>query len=453
MLRILRFAAQLGESKGNFDGSVALRGTKPNAHVILVVALTVVWGAAWLLGPAPAEQQANAAMVNPEPLPAPPASPAPVPAQPPAPLPSDAPIAAPVRPGDSLSIIFERHGLSPGDLQRILDSGPQGRRLKSIFPGHTFEFDKDEDGNLIHLTYRPGRLEWVDFRRIGDRFEAETVVRRPDIVQTYTSGVIKHSLFAACQRAGLDDAFATRLAELFQWDVDFILDIREGDAFHVLYEKHFVDGQFIRNGDILAAEFVNVGTSHRAVSFDGGYFAPSGHNMRKAFLRAPLNFTRISSNFNLKRIHPLWKRAMPHRGIDYAAPTGTPIKAVGDGRVVTVSTGKANGRYIVLQHGQRYRTKYLHLSRFAKGLKAGKSVRQGEVIGYVGATGWATGPHLHYEFLVDGVHKNPRTVRLPSATPIPVEDREAFDAATGSLLAALDRYRNADQIAQADTPR
>ena len=445
---------------------MASRGTKPNAHVILVVALTVVWGVAWLLGPAPAEQQANAAMVTPEPMAGRPAAPPPGPGQPPAALPSDAApsapttasTAAPVRPGDSLSRIFQRHGLSPGDLQRVLDSGPQGKRLKSIFPGHTFEFDQDEHGNLIHLTYRPGRLEWVEFRRVGDRFEAEAVVREPDIVQTYTSGIIKHSLFAACQRAGLDDAFATRLAELFQWDVDFILDIREGDAFHVLYEKHFIDGQFIRNGAILAAEFVNVGTSHRAVRFEDGYYAPNGDSMRKAFLRAPLNFTpvnftRISSNFNLKRLHPLWKRTMPHLGIDYAAPTGTPIKAVGDGRVVTASRNNASGRYVVLQHGQRYRTKYLHMSRFARGMKAGKSVQQGEVIGYVGATGWATGPHLHYEFLVDGVHKNPRTVSLPKATPIPVDDRAAFDAATGSLLAALDRYRSASQIAQADTQR
>lgn len=446
-----RFAPQPGESKGNFDGSVALRGTKPNAHVVLVAVLIVVWGVAWLVGPGPTEQRANAAVVTLDPPPATVAFPEAAPPAPPAAVPSEATIAAPVRPGDSLARIFKRHGLSPADLQRILDSGPQGTRLKSIFPGHTFEFDRDENGNLIHLTYRPGRLEHVEFQRMGDRFEAQAVVRRPELVQTHTSGVISHSLFAACQRAGLDDAFAMRLAELFQWDVDFILDIREGDSFHVLYEKHFIDGQFIRNGDILAAEFVNAGVSHKAVRFKDSYFAPNGDSMRKAFLRAPLNFTRISSNFNLKRIHPLWKHAMPHRGIDYAAPTGTPVKAVGDGRVVTAGRTEPNGRYVVLQHGQRYRTKYLHLSRFAKGMKAGKSVQQGDVIGYVGATGWATGPHLHYEFLVDGVHKNPSRISPPRATPIPAQDREAFSKAAGALLAALDGYRTATQIALVDS--
>ena len=362
------------------------------------------------------------------------------------PVPSD--FTAPVLSGDNLAKIFDRQGLDPGDLQRVLDSGPEGRSLYSIRPGHEFDFSTDADGNLQHLIYRPDRLKRLSFRRNGDRFEAQETVRAPETFNAYRSGRIQvgKSLFLACKDVGLSDAFATKLADIFKWDIDFILDVRPGDEFHVLYEELRIDGEYLGEGDILAAEFVARGRTHAAVRYVGadgvaGFYAPDGSAMRKAFLRAPLDFTRVSSRFNLNRVHPLWKSSMPHRGIDYAAPTGTAVKAAGAGKVAVRGRTGPNGNYVVLQHGARYQTKYLHLSRIASALKVGQAVAQGQVIGYVGATGWATGPHLHYEFLVDGVHKNPSTVELPTADPVHVADRQTFHAATTPLLADLHSHK------------
>ena len=247
-----------------------------------------------------------------------------------------------------------------------------------------------------------------------------------------------------------------QLAKIFQWDIDFALDLRRGDEFSVILEELYVDGRFIGHRDILAAEFVNQGESFRAVRFEpsdsgeGGYYTPDGKSLRKAFLRAPLEFSRISSNFDLRRVHPLFNQLRPHRGIDYAAPTGTPIRASGSGRVQIAGKSAANGNYVVLQHSAEYQTKYLHLSRFAKGLRAGKRVKQGELIGYVGQTGWATGPHLHYEFLVNGAHQNPRTVKLPNDAPISGKQLVAFREYAKPLLFQLDAYRQGPQIAAAN---
>ena len=428
----------------------------PRRHLTVVALLGVVLACVWIGGRS-LDQQANAA-------PEPPKPPAPLPslgsaastlgAAPPIPpaKPSRAPLVAAVRQGDSLSTIFQRLGFTERDLQRLLTSGPLGKRLRAIHPGHEFEFQQDDDGNLVHMTYRSGQLDTVEFVKVGENFKATQVVRQPDLLTGYRHGVIERSLFLACQRIGVDDAFAQRLAVIFQWDIDFILDLRVGDEFHVLFQERHLDGERIGFGDILAAEFVNQGDVYTAVRYEDAagharYYAPDGRTMHKTFLRAPVDFTRISSNFNLRRVHPLWKSSMPHRGIDYAAPTGTKVRAAGDGRVETMGRTPANGLYIVLQHGQRYQTKYLHLSRFSRDLRTGKTVRQGQTIGYVGATGWATGPHLHYEFLVDGVHKNPRTVDLPAAAPIAEADKRDFELATKLPLAELKRYKSTAALA------
>jgi murein DD-endopeptidase MepM/ murein hydrolase activator NlpD len=359
-----------------------------------------------------------------------------------------------VRPGDSLARIFERAGIPARVLATVLDAGPVATGLKRIYPGHTLIFETADDGSLARLTYLPSRLESVVFERDGDAFTATAIKHEPTRVTTYREGVIEHSLFVAGQKAGLDDELTMRLAQIFQWDVDFVLDIRKGDAFHVLFEELYVDDDLVGYGDILAADFRNQGTLHRAVRYvlpDGrtDFFDPEGRSMRKAFLRAPVDFRRISSEFNLRRMHPLHKRSMPHRGIDYAAPTGTPVLASGDGRVQTASRNTASGNHVVIRHGEQFTTKYLHLSRFGKGIRGGVRVRQGQVIGYVGATGWATGPHLHYEFLVNGAHKNPRTVELPHASPVPADQRDGFLRQTTPLLALLESQREDVQVAAA----
>ena len=354
---------------------------------------------------------------------------------------------AEVKPGDSLSTIFQRHGLAARDLHLLVESGQLGKRLADLHPGYELEFGRDAELNLVHLEYRPGSWETVKFQRVGDEFKASSKFNEPDAVRRYGHTSIDHSLFRACRSLGLDDAFAMRLAEIFKWDIDMFLEIRKGDEFHVLYEEQQIDGEFVGFGDILATEFVNQGRSYKAVRYVDGagnasYYSPTGKNLRKAFLRAPLDYSRISSNFSRNRLHPLWKRTMPHLGIDYAAPSGTPVKAAGAGVVTARSKSSSKGNYIVIQHGDRYQTKYLHLSRFAPGIAPGRRVEQGRVIGYVGATGWATGPHLHYEFLVDGVHTNPRRVSMPPAEPIDAGERERFDAETSALLGSLASHKD-----------
>ena len=349
-----------------------------------------------------------------------------------------------VRNGDSLARLFQREGLSPRDLANLLASAPLAKRLADLRPGDELAF-LEEEGALQTLRYRPSRLETLTFQRQdleGQRFTGEQALRTPTVTERTARVTIEDALFLSAQAAGLNDQLALSLAEIFQWDIDFVLDIRKGDRFELLYEELSLDGDAYGTGAILAARFINRGEVFEAVRFEdeqgaASYFTPEGRSLRKAFLRAPVQFTRISSNFNLRRKHPLWNTARPHRGIDYAAPQGTPVVAAGDGKVVKATRNAPSGNYIVLQHGERYQTKYLHLSRFAKTLKTGQRVKQGQVIGYVGATGWATGPHLHYEFLVGGAHQNPRTVDLPKADPIAPAARPAFTRLAEARLAAL----------------
>ncbi|NKC00137.1 MAG: peptidoglycan DD-metalloendopeptidase family protein [Pseudomonadales bacterium] len=359
-----------------------------------------------------------------------------------------------VRPGDNLALIFKRHGLSPTDVYAVSNAQPLGKRLRSIFPGHELTLYQDEAGQLMQVDYASGPLDTLIYEREGKLFTSHQVTAEPDRILAYKHGVIDHSLFVASQRAGLTDNLTMRLAQIFQWDVDFVLDIRPGDAFYVLFEELFHENEFVGYGEILAAEFVNQGDHHRAILYtddagDKDYFSPNGTSMRKAFLRAPVEFSRISSNFNLRRVHPLFKTVRPHRGIDYAAPRGTPILAAGDGRVTRASRTKPNGNYVVIQHGEQFVTKYLHLSKFGRGIKSGAKVQQGQTIGYVGATGWATAAHLHYEFLVNGVHQNPRTVSLPDAQPIASSEMPRFKQHAAEFAAKLDTYKTQVAVALA----
>ena len=418
---------------------------KSYTRLIGAAACVSLAGLVWIVsGVTP--QRANAAS-EPSVGPAPPRPSQDPPAPAPPPTPSLETFTAQVQPGDNLSTIFHRHGFAARDLHLLVESGKSGKRLAKIHPGYEIEFGRDAERNLVHLEYRPGPWETVKFQRIGDEFEVSTKYKEPDAVRSYAHASMDHSLARACQRIGLDDKFAMQLANIFKWDIDMFLDIRDGDEFHVLYEEQRLDGEFVGFGDILAAEFVNQGRSYRAVRYvdtvgNASYYSPTGKNLRKEFLRAPLDYSRISSNFSRARLHPLWKRTMPHLGIDYAAPSGTPVKAAGAGVVKARAKSSSKGNYIVIQHGERYQTKYLHLSRFAPGIEPGLRVEQGRVIGYVGATGWATGPHLHYEFLVDGVHTNPSRVSMPPAEPIDAAERERFDAATSALLGSLASHKD-----------
>ena len=356
--------------------------------------------------------------------------------------------------GDSMASIFARNDFSARSLYSLTQT-KHGDTLAGIFPGAELTF-KSVDGQLSSLTYQPGPLERIIFSRAENgSFSSVEIIDEPENVVTYKHGIINNSLFLTSQSIGLPDNVTMRLAQIFQWDVDFVLDIRPGDEFFALVEEQYLDGEFIGFGNIIAARFVNQGRSFTAVRYtreDGtaDYFDAKGLSMRKAFLRAPVEFSRISSSFNLRRKHPLYKTVRPHRGIDYAAPKGTPILAAGDGRIEIASRTKPNGNYVVIKHGEQFVTKYLHLSRFARGTKAGKRVQQGQTIGYVGATGYATGPHLHYEFLVNGVHQNPRTVSLPQAKPVRNQDIARFRQMTLESILLLNHFGEQVALATAD---
>jgi len=245
----------------------------------------------------------------------------------------------------------------------------------------------------------------------------------------------------AGKEAGLSDNLVMQLANIFGWDIDFVLDIRKGDRFTLIYEKRYAGTKFLGTGKIVAAEFINQGKRFRALAYtdnkgNTNYFTPDGYSMRKAFLRTPLKFLYISSGFQLHRFHPILKRMKPHRGIDYRAPKGTPVYAAGDGKVIKSAKNKYNGNYVFIRHGEKYVTKYLHFSK--RKVRTGQRVKQGQTIGYVGMTGLATAPHLHYEFLVNGVHRNPRTVKLPQAKPIASNHKQKFLNSTKNLIARLD---------------
>ena len=359
-----------------------------------------------------------------------------------------------VKAGDSLALIGKKIGISPPDVHGLSIAKPHGKLLRKIRPGDNLSFQLSQDNKISKLFYQPSPLKLYTFEKGPKNFKSFSTNIDPERDVVFNHGIIQQSLFLSSQKAGLSDGLTMRLAQIFQWDIDFVLDIRPQDSFFVIYEELFVDDKFIGYGEILAAEFINQKKSYVAVFFEGekgikGFYNLEGESMRKAFLRAPVEFSRISSSFNLRRKHPLYNTIRAHRGIDYAAPSGTPILAAGDGRVTTASRTKANGRYVVIQHGQQFVTKYLHLSKFGRNIKRGKTVTQGQIIGYVGQTGYATGPHLHYEFLVNGVHQNPRTVKLPKATPIKKERQQDFRIVSNTMSNLLKNYKGQMNFAAA----
>lgn len=346
-----------------------------------------------------------------------------------------------VKPGDSLSEIFRRVGLDPGVLHAVLNSGPEARQLKRLLPGETLRFDI-QAGQLQRLDYAMDPLRTLAITQRESGYASAMVVEAPEIRVAQASGVIESSLYASGLSSGFSEPLIMQLAGIFGWDIDFALDIRAGDRFSVLFEERYANGERLGSGDILAAEFINDGRKFQAVKYTdpsghSDYYSPEGASMRKAFLRSPVDFRRISSRFARERYHPVLGVKRPHRGVDYAAAIGTPVKAAGDGKIVFVGSKGGYGRTIIVQHGGTYSTLYGHLSRYNKSARVGGRVRQGQTIGYVGKTGVATGPHLHYEFRVNGVHRNPLTVKLPNASPIQVAYKADFEDHATGILARL----------------
>ena len=434
--------------------------SQPSKELIIRLApYAAAAGAALILWHAPRDTPASVAFVR-APLTH---SQTPATGAPPGPLRADAAPAAPpaiaqpasagatveviVGRNDTLDGIFRRMALDKADLAAIRQLPGIRQALDFLKPGDAIQL-RHTDGAIKELTRKVSETQTLKVVREDTGFAAKMIDEPVETRIRTATTTIDSSLFQAAEAADISDIVALKLANVFAWDIDFVLDLREGDRFTAVYEQIYQNGKYLRDGELLAAEFVNNGKEYRAVRFvtqsgAASYYTPDGLPMRKAFLRAPVEFTRVSSVFNPHRMHPILNLIRGHMGTDYAAPIGTPVHAAGDGRVSFAGRRGGYGNAVVLAHSNSVSTLYGHMSRFARDLRIGAHIQQGQIIGYVGMTGLATGPHLHYEYLVNGVHKNPQTVRLPGAEPLRTEVLQKFRSETASLVADLSARQSA----------
>ncbi len=350
-----------------------------------------------------------------------------------------------VKSGDTLSILFNKAGLGSSLLHSILATNKDAKRFTHLKADQKITFELDENNMLQTLSSQVSPLETIYLEKQADTndYTFRKEVATTQITEKYAQGTINGALFTATKKAGLPYAVALDMAKIFGYDIDFAQDIRSGDTFELIYEEKTLDGKAIGVGNILSARFTNRGKVHTAVRYtdkngNSSYYAADGSSLRKAFIRTPVDFARISSRFSNGRKHPILNTIRAHKGVDYAAPRGTPIKAAGDGRITLAGRKGGYGNTVVIKHGQRYQTLYAHMQGFAKGIRAGSTVKQGQIIGYIGTTGLSTGPHLHYEFQVNGVHVDPLSQKLPTADPIPAAEKQRFAQYSAPLLAKLD---------------
>ncbi|MEE4250177.1 MAG: peptidoglycan DD-metalloendopeptidase family protein [Alcanivoracaceae bacterium] len=361
-----------------------------------------------------------------------------------------------IRSGDTLGNLLRDQGVAASQVHALVSADPILKELANLRVGQTLRIDVDDNGTLRAIEQQISRVQLRRGVYNDGEWLAENIERDYERQVSYAEAVIEDSLFMAGQQAGMTDNLIMQLANIFAWDIDFILDIRRGDHFRLLYEELLLDGEKVGDGNILMAEFWNRDRKVTAFRFetangDVEYLDAQGNSMRREFIRTPVEFARISSRFNPNRRHPVLNTIRAHRGVDYAAPSGTPIRAAGDGRIEFVGKKGGYGNVIIIRHGQAYSTLYAHMRSFARGMRNGTRVKQGQTIGYVGMTGLASGPHLHYEFLVNGVHRDPLTVKLPKAQGIPEGERKAFLVHANRLRNQLALYSDANTLAANDS--
>ena len=348
--------------------------------------------------------------------------------------------------GDTLSTVFADVGLDANAVHEVLNSSKDAKRFGRLHVGQVLDFQFDQDGKLDRLSSQLSDLESIVLTRNDQGFTFKREQIKPEVRTAYAHGIINSSLFLSAKRAGLSHSLTMDLANVFGYDIDFAQDIREGDEFEVLYEEKVVNGKQVGSGNILSARFTNKGKTYTAVRYTNkqgvtSYYDAKGMSTRKAFIRTPVDFARISSRFSLGRKHPILNKIRAHKGVDYAAPRGTPIKATGDGKIIVAGRRGGYGNAIVIQHGSSYRTLYGHMQGFAKGIHAGSIVKQGQIIGYIGTTGLSTGPHLHYEFQINGRHVDPLSQKLPVADPISGAEKQRFLQQSKPLMARMDQEK------------
>jgi murein DD-endopeptidase MepM/ murein hydrolase activator NlpD len=348
--------------------------------------------------------------------------------------------------GDTLSTLFEKVGLPAGAVHDVLASDQQARQFSQLKHGQVLQFELSPDGQLKQLHSKVSDLETISLSKTDKGYAFSREITKPNVRTAYAHGVINSSLSQSAQRAGLSHSMTMDMASVFGYDIDFAQDIRQGDEFDVIYEQKVINGKTVGTGNIVSARFTNRGKSYSAIRYTNkqgntNYYTAEGNSMRKAFIRTPVDFARISSLFSMGRKHPILNKIRAHQGVDYAAPRGTPIKATGDGKVLLAGRKGGYGNTVILQHGETYRTLYGHMQGFAKGIQTGSTVKQGQIIGYIGTTGLSTGPHLHYEFQVNGVHVDPLGQKLPMADPIAKAEKQRFLQQSQPLMARMDQEK------------
>jgi len=367
-----------------------------------------------------------------------------------------------VRSGDTLATLLERLGINDAAAADFIKSDSTARSVLQLHPGKSVQAQTADDGSLqwLRTTVAKGRdpVTNLVIARNGDNFKAVEETAAVEMRVEMHSGLINSSLFAATDNADIPDSVTLQMVDMFSNNIDFTSDLRKGDRFHVVYETYWQNGEFVRTGRVLAGEFINNGNTYQSVWFQepgsaqgGGYYGFDGKSLKKAFLKYPLAFSRISSPFGMRE-HPILGRWKNHKGVDFAAATGTPIRASGDGVLEFAGTQNGYGNFIVIKHWNNYSTAYGHMSRIAPGMHKGSKVSQGDVIGYVGMTGWATGPHLHYEFRVNNVAVNPMSVDVPNAQALTTAQLQQFHSATKGImhrLALMQPQENAVHLALA----
>jgi murein DD-endopeptidase MepM/ murein hydrolase activator NlpD len=358
-----------------------------------------------------------------------------------------------VKSGENLSSIFSALNLSREDLHKIIHANATGRQFADVEPGQDVVATLNASGELEQLTYSKNPFETLIATRHDDEFDVALLSKKVDYQVASSRGTIDSSLFEDGKESGLPEKIILKLADIFAWDIDFALSLRDGDQFTVIYEKLFVDGKEFDTGEILSVEFVNQGKIYTAVRFEDnqgntGYYTPDGNGLRKAFLQTPMDFAKISSHFNLHRKHPILNTIRAHKGVDYSAAIGTPVKTTGDGKIVFRGVKNGYGNVVEIEHGQKYSTLYAHLSGFKSGQKLGSAIKQGDVIGYVGKTGLATGPHLHYEFRIGGEHVNPVTAKITHSITMDSALLAKFKAQTQPFMAQLKQAKGQALVAQ-----
>ncbi|MCL1050192.1 peptidoglycan DD-metalloendopeptidase family protein [Shewanella abyssi] len=345
-----------------------------------------------------------------------------------------------VKSGDTLAALFSRAGLTAKDVYDVTQLPKAKKNLLKIMPGDALVIAKNDGGQLVQLRYHIDKISTLVVNRVDNGYKESITTKTVETRNKFANATIKSNFWNAGVVAGLTPNQIMQLATIFGWDIDFALDLRKDDHFAILFEEEYADGEFLRNGNILAAEFTNQGDSYTAVRYkDGSYYSAEGRSMRKAFLRSPVDFKYVSSSFNPRRLHPVTGQVKAHRGVDYVAKVGTPIKAAGKGRVIKSSYNQYNGNYVFIRHNDTYTTKYLHLKK--RKVKKGASVKQGQIIGTLGSTGRVTGAHLHYEFIVNGVHRNPRTVKLPKSEAIASKEKAPFAIVSKKLMTELEHNK------------